>query len=484
MKSKLILLFCFLTVVANAQLKTWTGSGNGANAKIWPSFYPGGVIFDVGAVTTTFNNTNTLGTYIFKAQAQSVDKFTVAVDGTVTGKTFVGQYGDLGAPITTGTAVYAGTNVYTMASPSPTYTSSSVYPNDMIVIFNPDLANVAGLSWLSVGSGPIKPILDIHASSSSYLNAGIITVGGTTMFIYNTASDAWYIFSDSGGSAKASIVNVYSTPGTATWTNLTGAKYVSVIAIGGGGGGGSGRKGLTNTIRCGGGGGSGAGWVNNSFAASILGSTETVTVGAGGSGGSAQATSSTDGNNGSDGTASTFGGWLRAYFGTKGSGGTATTGTGGTAGGASGGSGTFGLSGASASTTGLIGSAPSSSFGLGAAGGGSGGGLTVANATSGGGAGGAISALGQGYATAIAAGTAGSAAGAGGNGGASPTSSTVGGAGGGGGGSNAAGNGGSGGNGGKYGSGGGGSGASQNGAGNSGTGGNGADGIVIVITQF
>src|SRR5687767_8273808 len=101
-------------------------------------------------------------------------------------------------------------------------------------------------------------------------------------------------------------VDVFTTPGANTWTKRAGARLVEVMLLGGGGGGGSGRRGAAGSVRQGGGGGGGSGYTHFMFAASILGATETVTVGAGGAGGAAITADSTDGNAGSAGGATSF----------------------------------------------------------------------------------------------------------------------------------------------------------------------------------
>ena len=102
-------------------------------------------------------------------------------------------------------------------------------------------------------------------------------------------------------------VQVFTTPGANTWTKPANAKIVYLFAIGGGQGGGSGRRGATSSTRGGGRGGkagyAGASW----FIASSLGSTEAVTVGAGGAGGTAVSVDSTNGNGGAGGGATSFG---------------------------------------------------------------------------------------------------------------------------------------------------------------------------------
>lgn len=64
-----------------------------------------------------------------------------------------------------------------------------------------------------------------------------------------------------------------------TWTKLPGLKYIEVTVVGGGGNGGSATAASVNTVSAGGGGG-GGGYSFKTILASVLGTTETVTVGA------------------------------------------------------------------------------------------------------------------------------------------------------------------------------------------------------------
>ena len=269
-------------------------------------------------------------------------------------------------------------------------------------------------------------------------------------------------------------IDVFTANGT--WTKPAGAKSVHVVVIGGGGGGGSGRKSASAAVgAASGGGGGGAAYSERILDASILGATESVTVGAGGAGGASQTTNSTNGNNGVSGGNSSFGSFVIASGGTNGGGGTTTTGT----------AGTGGTRGIFAAGNGSIGTTVSGSSGISsqsaAGGGAAGGGISTSNAGGFGGPGGsALSATFTGGN-----GAAGNQNGGnGGNATSNPTSSAIPGHGGGGGGGNSAGNGGSGGNGGLYGGGGGGGGAALDGIGNSGAGGNGAGGIAIITTYF
>jgi hypothetical protein len=264
-----------------------------------------------------------------------------------------------------------------------------------------------------------------------------------------------------------SDLQVFTSSGT--WTKPAGCSRVTVLAIGGGGGGGSGRRGAASSTRCGGGGGAGGGRAHDEIAASLLGATETVTVGAGGAGAAAPTSDTSNGSAGSAGGESSFGTHVRATGGRAGNGGATAAsiaGGAGVQGGGSGGNGTNGNG-----STGEHGTS-------GAPGGGGGGGVTSGNNDAGGGNGGQ-----SGW---LSGGGAGSAGAAGGGTGTAGTAVTANrpqpGGGGGGGGGNAAGGGGAGGNGALYGAGGGGAGAGTNGA-TGGNGGNGADGIVVVWSE-
>lgn len=108
---------------------------------------------------------------------------------------------------------------------------------------------------------------------------------------------------------------------TETWEKPAGARFIKVECQGGGAGGGGTPSGAAGTASAGGGGGGGA-YTMSHLSANVVGSTETVTVGAGGSGGAAGA------NAGSAGGTTTFGSHVSAGGGNGGSAGfTRTTGS-------------------------------------------------------------------------------------------------------------------------------------------------------------
>jgi hypothetical protein len=284
---------------------------------------------------------------------------------------------------------------------------------------------------------------------------------------------------DLGNKAAQAQVDVYATAGTFTWTKPAGAKAVHVALLSGGGGGGSGRKTPSGTAGAGGGGGMGGGYSERILQAGICGSTETVTVGAGGTGGATITTNPVGGTNGNPGVVggnSSFGTLVVAFGGQPGAGGTTTSGGGGAASnstramfpGSTGGAGA------------LAGGASGGTSGNSATGGGGGGGVAATPAAANGGTGGT-----SGYF--LAGGQAVLGIAPGGNGGTNinvAANQAAGGGGGGGGASSITGNAGNGGAGGSYGGGGGGGGASLLDVGNSGAGGAGASGIVVVTTYF
>jgi hypothetical protein len=341
--------------------------------------------------------------------------------------------------------------------------------------------------------------------------AGSDTISGLTSAKIATAYGHIRLFSD--GASKWTVVGrsvnivTFSSIGSNTYTPTPGLTKAEVYLIGGGGAGGGGALQAASTLVSGGAGAGGAGASLATFTADQVGSSQTITIGAGGMAGVAATTSATAGGAGGAGGNTTFGSLLTAFGAGGGAGGQLAAGSGGGQGGnasyaagasgagstggnngsgfVAGGAGAFGAAsawygvGAGASGAPSSGGSNSSPAALRAPGaGGTGGGITAANAISGGGNGGdsvALSTKGSGG------------AGAAGGAGTSPSLTTRAlnlffGSGGGGGGSHltAAFAGGAGGT---PGGGGGGGGSSQNG-GTAGAGGAGGSGYAIIVEHF
>jgi hypothetical protein len=198
-----------------------------------------------------------------------------------------------------------------------------------------------------------------------------------------TALDANYATYNQG--RRVAVEHLTSVSGQAI---PEGAVGVLVSLVGGGGGGGGGRRGAAGTVRCGGGGGGSAGVFEDFWIpAANLGTTYSVTIGAGGTGGSAGGANDTNGGKGGDGGTTTFtaGSYtFRVQGAVGGSGGSAADGVGG----APGSGGQPGTMGGSASTSGGIGGNPNANYSGASGPGGAGGGISAADAASNGGAGG------------------------------------------------------------------------------------------------
>lgn len=242
------------------------------------------------------------------------------------------------------------------------------------------------------------------------------------------------------------IIDIFTSSGT--WTKRAGLKAARTVVIGAGGGGAAGRKGAAGSARSGGGGGGGGAFSESIIPATLLGATETVTVGTGGAGAPAQSTNSTDGAAGTAGGLSSFGGHVYARGGNGGSAGASANLAAGFAAGGVFSGGTGGPTSVTATP-----SAASSVGTFAATGGGGGGSISTGNSALTPGTGGSQTA-----GASLNGGTAGTAGGNGGAGNAPAAGTPRGGSGGGGG--------------------------APNLSGNSGAGGNGADGLVIVFNYF
>lgn len=412
---------------------------------------------------------------------------TVGGTGTVTSVAISGTDGievDSGSPITGAGTIQLGVNAATMKT---TLDLSGTNSGDVTLSGTPDYITISGqtitrglidLTTDVTGDLPLTNFAQASAASK-LLGRGSASGGGDfeEITLGSGLSMSGTTLSASGGSSNVDV-KLYTADDTWTNPSPSTAKRVFVRLVGAGGGGGSGRKGAAGSVRCGGGGGGGACVVEFWVLTTDLGTTESVTVGAGGIGGAGQSTNSSNGNAGTAGGSTIFNG-VTADGGNPGSGGTTASGGGGT--GVTLGN-YIGLTaannaqtGGAASTTGLAGAAGASASIFAPTGGGAGGGINTSNVASNGGAGGSMgsAAIGQ-----VFGGTAGTSGGNGGTGNSIRGSGT----GGGGGASSTSGNAGAGGNGGGYGAGGGGGGASTDSVGDSGKGGDGSGGYALIIT--
>lgn len=162
---------------------------------------------------------------------------------------------------------------------------------------------------------------------------GVVYASGSNKFFFKNSSGTEVDISTPGRGRISILYYTGSAIGdgttqTYTWNKPVGLKFIEVCCIGaGGGGGGGGRRatGTSNVAGCGGGGGAVV-WAT--FDSSILASSYTITVGAGGAGGIGSTTiSNSPSNSGSIGGTSSFGTLVVARGGSGGSGGTFNTST-------------------------------------------------------------------------------------------------------------------------------------------------------------
>ena len=158
---------------------------------------------------------------------------------------------------------------------------------------------------------------------------GVVYASGSNKFFYKNPSGTEFDLLKPNGYID---IRYYTGSGTGSgvtqtyiWSKpLTGLKYIEVCCVGAGGGGGSGRKSTAGGAAQGGIGGGGGAIVWATFDASILSSSYTITVGAGGAGAIGQTTSNTTGNSGVGGGTSSFGTLVVARGGRGGEGGQAS----------------------------------------------------------------------------------------------------------------------------------------------------------------
>ncbi|CAB5224756.1 hypothetical protein UFOVP742_1, partial [uncultured Caudovirales phage] len=110
------------------------------------------------------------------------------------------------------------------------------------------------------------------------------TYGSTSQIPSLTVNNLGQVTAASSLAMPSTVVEVFSMPGTFTWTKPAGAKQVAVELVSGGNGGGAGGKGTSGTAIFGGAGGGAGGYSRTLLSASELEATCSVVVGTAGSG--------------------------------------------------------------------------------------------------------------------------------------------------------------------------------------------------------
>lgn len=209
---------------------------------------------------------------------------------------------------------------------SSTTTGSGIYSEDGKVIVQTSVGGNIKSSFLS----------NTTTAKMGFDSTYLLTYNGAAKLKINNSfgTSGYYLTSGGSGSmswtappAAATPVDIQTFTSGGTWTKPSGAKSITVVAIGGGGGGGSGSCIDNSTVNSGSGGGGGGagGYSSATFDATSMPGTVSVTVGSGGGGGTNQTSFPANGFTGSSGGTSRFDNYLAASGGSGGGAGQQST---------------------------------------------------------------------------------------------------------------------------------------------------------------
>jgi hypothetical protein len=197
--------------------------------------------------------------------------------------------------------------------------SPSAITGTAVVDSDPRLADsrqpIAHKSSHATGGADALTPADIGAAASSHthplsqLEQSSATNGQVP--VWDATTSAWVPQTPASGGIPTANVQIFATTGSTTWTKPPNAKSVNIQLFGAGGGGGGGRKNNTAaTVKAGGGGGGGGSYLNINVPASVLGVSESVTIGAGGTAGVAATATIGNGGTGGAGGNTIFGAFI------------------------------------------------------------------------------------------------------------------------------------------------------------------------------
>lgn len=218
---------------------------------------------DLASVKKAFNASDETSARTFGFAAENIP---VGGNGWVIRQGVIDKM-TLPSPYTNGDTLYLGSSAGTFTRTKPTA------PQHTVVLGVVERANNGnGLVYVNIQNGlELDELHDVLIASPL---AG-------QFLVRNTANALWENKTVSASDVNASVeIELFTTPGTFTWTKPSGAKLVEILCIGAGGAGGNGAGGPTPAS--GGAGGGGGGLFRQVYLASELGATESVRVGSGG----------------------------------------------------------------------------------------------------------------------------------------------------------------------------------------------------------